>query len=441
MKLAVIGVGYVGLVSGACFADYGNDVICVDNNIEKIQLLNKGVLPIYEPNLVELVTQNLESGTLAFTDDIRYAIENSDLCFICVGTPPNDDGTTDMKYITQVANSLGKYINHEMIIINKSTVPVGTAEEVKNIISSAMKERKEDFAFHMVSNPEFLKEGTAVFDCMRPDRIIVGADHPQTVKIMYELYKPFIKKSDSFFSMDIKSAEMTKYAANAMLAAKISFINEISNICERLGADVNKVRIGIGSDHRIGYAFIYPGIGYGGSCFPKDVRSLARVAEQAGYTPQMINAIESVNNSQKLILFEKIRHMFGDNLSGLSFAIWGLSFKPNTDDIRESPSIATINELISHGASVKVYDPKAIENAKKYFAEYEKNINYVNNKYEALVDMDALLLVTEWKEFLSPDFSRIKKLLKRPLIFDGRNQYDSEKLASIGIEYYQIGVR
>jgi UDPglucose 6-dehydrogenase len=439
VNLTIIGTGYVGLVSAACFAEYGNQVICVDTDKRKIDDLSTGEMPIFEPNLQELVARNRALGTIQFTDDIKYGIEHCEICFICVGTPEGECGATDLRYIVDVANDIGSYMDHYIIVVDKSTVPVGTADIVSEIISGKLNDRKVSHRFHIVSNPEFLKEGDAIKDCMRPDRIIVGVDEPAVGRIMHELYRPFIRKHDNYIEMDILSAEMTKYAANAMLATKISFMNEIANICERTGADVDKVRIGIGSDSRIGYSFIYPGIGYGGSCFPKDVKSLIWIAENKGYKPQLLKSVEDVNNRQKKKIPEKVIERFGENLNGYTFAVWGLSFKPNTDDMRNAPAIEVINTLTSIGATIRAYDPKAMDVARNEYFAGNKNVQFGENKYEILDGADALLLLTEWKEFLSPEFGRVKKQLKNPLIIDGRNQYDKDYLTSIGIELIQIG--
>ncbi|MDR3305714.1 MAG: UDP-glucose/GDP-mannose dehydrogenase family protein [Clostridiales Family XIII bacterium] len=439
MRLAVVGTGYVGLVTGACFAEYGNEVICVDNDAGKIAKLNSGVIPIFEPNLKELVDRNRALGTLEYTTDTKAAIESCDLCFICVGTPQSETGETDMRYVKAVAKDIGSYLTHDILIVDKSTVPVGTAGLVREIVCAELAKRGLRIDFSVVSNPEFLKEGDAVKNCMRPDRIIVGVEDEGAGKVMHGLYKPFVRQSDNYIEMDVKSAEMTKYAANAMLATKISFINEIANICERLGADVNQVRIGIGSDSRIGYSFIYPGIGYGGSCFPKDVKSLICCAEAAGYTPGILGAVDRVNARQKTVLADKVIARFGDDLTGLTFAVWGLSFKPNTDDVRESPALAIIGALLARGAIVRAYDPQAMETARAHGFPDEGRLVYGENKYDALTGADALLLTTEWKEFLSPDFQKIKSALKNAVIFDGRNQFDSAAMAGLGFEYYQIG--
>ncbi|MDT0539464.1 UDP-glucose/GDP-mannose dehydrogenase family protein [Croceitalea sp. P059] len=440
MKIVVIGSGYVGLVSGTCFAEMGNSVTCVDIDSEKIENLKKGILPIFEPGLETMVKRNLKTQNLCFSTSIENVLDNSDFAFIAVGTPMGEDGSADLKYVLEVAQTIGTNMNSPLTVVNKSTVPVGTADLVKQTIEKQLKKRKLDIAFSVASNPEFLKEGDAINDFMKPDRVVVGTDDELVSKKMKNLYAPFFRStSDRFIAMDVRSAEMTKYVANAMLATKISFINEISNICELVGADVNKVRIGIGSDKRIGYSFIYPGSGYGGSCFPKDVKALTKTAEANGYTPKLIHAVEAVNNEQKLVIVHKIINRFGENLSGLEFAIWGLSFKPGTDDMREAPSIYIINELTKKGAKVRAYDPKAINEAKEFYLKDNKNVTYYDSKYSPLKNCDALVLLTEWKEFRAPDFNEIKKELNNAIIFDGRNQYNEEYLAELGFEYYQIG--
>lgn len=436
MRITVIGTGYVGLVTGTCLADMGNTVICVDIDRAKIDKLSTGSIPIYEPGLEALVISNLSKQTLRFTTDIQEALRESELCFIAVGTPQASNGQTDLSYVLNAADEIGRYMPHTMIVINKSTVPVGTADKVRSHIQTRLEERGKSFVFHIASNPEFLKEGSAIDDFMHPDRVIVGSDDEVTMRVMHDLYAPFMKTRDRFIGMDIRSAEMTKYAANAMLASRISFMNEIANICERVGADVNQVRIGIGSDSRIGYSFIYPGCGYGGSCFPKDIRSLAYTAREYHYIPKMLEAIEEVNNRQKHLVADKIIRRFGEDLSGKTFAVWGLAFKPQTDDMREASSITILNDLIEKGASICAYDPEAMEEARKIFP----SISYVQSKYDALSDADALILITEWKEFRSPDFDEISRRLKSPILFDGRNQYKEEKLRDHGFEYYQIGV-
>ena len=440
MKISVIGTGYVGLVSGTCFAQMGNSVTCVDIDEKKVQALKDGIIPIYEPGLEKMVLENAQKGTLCFTTDIRSAIENTDISFIAVGTPMGEDGSADLQYVLAVAKNIGEYMQHYMVIVDKSTVPVGTAEKVRAAIQSELDKRGVTIAFDVVSNPEFLKEGAAIQDFMHPDRVVVGADSNKAMKIMHDLYAPFMKTHDRFIGMDVKSAEMTKYAANAMLATKISFMNEISNICERVGADVNQVRHGIGSDSRIGYSFIYPGCGYGGSCFPKDVQALAKTAKDMGYTPRILDAVEAVNYDQKKVISNKVIKRFGEDLTGRTFAVWGLAFKPETDDMREASSITIINELTSRGAQIVAYDPKARHEAETFYLKDNLNVHYVDSKYEALKDADGVILVTEWQEFRSPDFEEMKKLLKSPVFFDGRNQFDKTRMTEMGFEYFQIGV-
>lgn len=441
MKITVIGTGYVGLVTGACFSDMGNDVWCVDIDAHKIEELKKGNIPIYEPGLEGLVKGNYESGHLHFTTQLQEAVETTDICFIAVGTPMGEDGSADLQYVLTAAEQIGTYMTHHMYIVDKSTVPVGTAEKVRKTIRRKLDERGCSLTFDVLSNPEFLKEGTAVNDCLRPSRIILGADNPEAVDVMLELYRPYVLNTENFIIMDIASAEMTKYAANAMLATKISFMNEISNICENVGADVNKVRRGIGADPRIGYQFIYPGCGYGGSCFPKDVQALIRTSHDAGYVPELLNAVEALNYRQKRVIPAKIKSQFGEDLTGKIFAVWGLSFKPDTDDMRESAAITIIRELAAAGAKIQAYDPKAMEEAKNFYLKDMDEILYCKSKYDALNNADALILVTEWKTFRSPDFMEIKARLKNPIIFDGRNQYDKKSLKKQGFQYIQIGVR
>ena len=440
MKIAVVGTGYVGLVTGTCLADYGNDVYCVDIDKEKIANLKKGVIPIYEPGLEGLVSENTNAGRLKFTTDIKEALYKSNICFIAVGTPMGEDGSADLQYVLAVASEIGKNMKHHMYVIDKSTVPVGTASKVKEIIQQELHVRKSDLTFDVISNPEFLKEGAAVDDCSRPDRIVIGTDNEKAAKIMRQLYTPLVKNTEALIFMDIASAEMTKYTANAMLATKISFMNEISNICERVGADINKVRLGIGSDHRIGYQFIYAGCGYGGSCFPKDVQALIKTSSDYGYEAKILKAVENVNTEQKQVIPSKIVKRFGKDLSGKTFAVWGLAFKPNTDDMRMSAAITIINELTERGAKVRAYDPKAENEAKLCYLKDNAHVDYCESKYTTLVDADAMILVTEWKEFKQPDFEEMKHRLKTPIIFDGRNQYDQFQLEDMGFEYYQIGV-
>lgn len=439
MKIAVIGTGYVGLVSGTCFAEVGNTVTCVDVNAKKIENLKKGIIPIYEPGLETMVLNNIANKNLFFTTDIAQAIKQVEVVFIAVGTPMGEDGSADLQYVLSVAQSIGEAMEQHLIIVNKSTVPVGTADKIKEVIASALKKRGANIAFDIVSNPEFLKEGKAIQDFMKPDRVVIGAESSYAFEKMKALYSSFFLQHERSITMDIRSAEMTKYAANAMLATKISFMNEIANICERVGADVNKVRLGIGSDTRIGYSFIYPGCGYGGSCFPKDVLALKRLAEEVNYKAELIESVDNVNNRQKLLIAEKVIKKYGKDLKGRTFAIWGLAFKPETDDMREAPAIYIIKKLIAQGAQIRAYDPKATHEAKNFYLK-DYAIEYVESKYEALKGADALLLLTEWKEFRSPDFEEIGKLLKDKVIFDGRNQYNAFNLPSMGFEYIQIGV-
>ncbi|MDG1743483.1 MAG: UDP-glucose/GDP-mannose dehydrogenase family protein [Polaribacter sp.] len=439
MNIAVVGSGYVGLVSGTCFAEMGNHVTCVDIDPVKIEKLKKGIIPIFEPGLEALVLKNVTNKNIDFTTNLSEAISNAKIVFIAVGTPMGDDGSADLQYVLAVAKSIGASMNKEIVVVDKSTVPIGTADKVKAEIQQELDKRNTAVKFHVVSNPEFLKEGAAIDDFMKPDRVVIGADTTYAFDIMKQLYSPFLRTNDRFIKMDIRSAEMTKYAANAMLATKISFMNEIANICEKVGADANQVRIGIGSDKRIGYSFIYPGAGYGGSCFPKDVKALKKIAEEYGYKANLITAVEHVNDAQKLVIANKVIKRFGEDLSGFSFSLWGLAFKPGTDDMREAPAIYIVKELVKRGAKIKAYDPKAISEAKEYYLKGIENIEYYNSKYEVLKDTDALILLTEWKEFRSPDFEEIKSQLVSPIIFDGRNQYNAFNLEGKGFEYYQIG--
>jgi UDPglucose 6-dehydrogenase len=439
MNITVIGTGYVGLVSGTCFAEMGNMVTCVDIDPVKIEKLNKGIVPIFEPGLEPMVLKNIKNKNLFFTTDLDEALQNSEIAFIAVGTPMGDDGSADLQYVLAVAKSIGQLMQKRLIVIDKSTVPIGTADKVKATIQKELDTRDSDLEFDVVSNPEFLKEGAAIADFMKPDRVVIGADSEIVFKKMKELYAPFFRSRDRFITMDIRSAEMTKYAANAMLATKISFINEIANICEKVGADANQVRIGIGSDQRIGFSFIYPGIGYGGSCFPKDVKALTKIAKEYNYDAKLITSVEEVNNAQKLVIAKKIITFFGEDLTGFTFGIWGLAFKPGTDDMREAPSIYVIKELVGRGAKIKAYDPKAIDEAKEHYLKGVQNITYSTSKYDVLKGSDALVLLTEWKEFRSPDFKEIKTQLKTPVIFDGRNQYIAYNLENKGLEYYRIG--
>ncbi len=441
MKIAMIGTGYVGLVTGTCFADMGNDVICVDVDENKIAMLKRGEIPIYEPGLADLMRTNYEKKSLSFTTDIKEALEVCELCFICVGTPMGEDGSADLQYVLGVAKEIGQYMTHPLIVVDKSTVPVGTADRVRAIIQEELDKRGSDLTFDVVSNPEFLKEGNACADFLKPDRVVVGVENKHSLEVMQELYRPFILSTDAFIAMDIRSAELTKYAANSMLATKISFINEISNICERVGADVNKVRKGIGSDSRIGYKFIYPGCGYGGSCFPKDVQALIKTSDACGYNASILKAVEDVNARQKLVLVEKVIRVFGNDLTGRTFAIWGLAFKPETDDMREAAAITVIKELTARGAKVIAYDPKAGKAARDCYLQGIEGIRYVDSKYDTLNGVDGMLLLTEWKEFRSPDFGEMAKRMKGKHIFDGRNQYSDSTMKRYGFIYEQIGVK
>jgi UDPglucose 6-dehydrogenase len=437
MKIVVVGTGYVGLVTGTCFAEVGINVICVDIDNNKIENLKKGILPIYEPGLEELVTRNTEAGRLQFSTNLSESIKDADVAFIAVGTPPGEDGSADLKYVLGVANEIGQHMNDYGVVVTKSTVPVGTSQKVKAEVQAALDKRGVTIAFDVASNPEFLKEGAAVDDFLKPDRIVVGIESKKAEDIMRKLYKPFLLNGHPIIFMDIASAEMTKYAANAMLATKISFMNDIANLCELVGADVNWVRKGIGSDPRIGNKFIYPGIGYGGSCFPKDVKALVKTAKEYGHDLRILQAVEDVNDDQKMVLFNKIAAHFGGQLKGKTFALWGLSFKPKTDDMREAPSLVIIEKLLHAGANVKAYDPVAMHEAKKTLGE---TINYCKDPYDTLIDADALLIATEWPEFRSPNFNVIGKLLKQKTIFDGRNIYDQDEMKELGFEYYCIGI-
>ena len=442
MNLTIIGAGYVGLVVGTCFAEMGNKVTCVDIDHKKISALKRGIVPIYEPGLEPMVKRNINNGTLKFNTELKDCLNFTEIVFIAVGTPMGEDGSADLQYVLNVAKTIGQHMTKPLIVVGKSTVPVGTADKVKNIILRNLEKRKMKIEFQVVSNPEFLKEGDAISDFLKPDRVVVGTDNKETAEIIRELYAPFFRSSmDRMLVMDVKSAEMTKYVANAMLATKISFMNEVANICELVGADVNKVRIGIGSDSRIGYSFIYPGSGYGGSCFPKDVRALKKTAKEVGYKAQLLYAVEDVNERQKLVISKKVIDHFEANIKDKVFAVWGLAFKPGTDDMRESPAIYIIKELITKGATVQAYDPKAMHEAKSSYLKNQKNLEYATSQYEALNNADALLLLTEWKEFRSPDFVEIKKRLKQPLIFDGRNQYNDQRIKEMGFQYHQIGKR
>ncbi|PHS53553.1 MAG: UDP-glucose 6-dehydrogenase [Lutibacter sp.] len=439
MKITVIGTGYVGLVSGTCFSEMGNNVTCVDIDNAKIENLIKGVIPIYEPGLEPMVLKNLQSGNLSFSTNLNSIAFDAEIVFIAVGTPMDEDGSADLQYVLEVAKSIGKTMHKKVIVVNKSTVPVGTADKVKATIQQELDKRSISIAFDVVSNPEFLKEGNAIIDFMKPDRVIIGAESDYAIEKMKQLYAPFSMSHERFICMDVRSAEMTKYAANAMLATKISFMNEIANICEKVGADANQVRVGIGSDSRIGYNFIYPGCGYGGSCFPKDVKALMKTASEHHYNAKLITSVEEVNDAQKLVIANKIIARFGENLSGFTFGLWGLAFKPGTDDMREAPALYIIKELVKRGAKIQAYDPKAMDEAKAYYLKDIENVSYVHSKYQACENADAMVLLTEWKEFRSPDFKLLKNQLKTPIIFDGRNQYNMSNLADKGFEYYQIG--
>ncbi len=438
MKITIFGSGYVGLVTGACLADVGNDVLCVDIDARKIDMLKQGKLPIYEPGLEAMVNSNAQAGRLAFTTDIAAGVAHGLFQFIAVGTPPDEDGSADMQYVLAVAKSIGEHMDSYRVVVNKSTVPVGTADRVRATLQSALAARGQHVEFDVVSNPEFLKEGAAVDDFMKPDRIVIGTDNPRTTELLRALYAPFNRSHERLVVMDIRSAELTKYAANAMLATKISFMNELANIAERLGADIEQVRIGIGSDPRIGYHFIYPGCGYGGSCFPKDVQALERTATQAGYQAELLRAVEAVNHRQKEVLFQKIEKHFNGNLQGRTFALWGLAFKPNTDDMRAASSRTLMEALWARGARVQAYDPEAMDEARRIYGE-RADLVLCTSPAAALEGADALALVTEWKSFRSPDFNKIKIALKQPLIFDGRNLYDPQMLAKEGFIYYGIG--
>jgi len=438
MRLTIFGSGYVGLVTGACMAETGNHVVCVDIDEDKIKRLCAGDIPIFEPGLEDFVERNVQAGRLEFTTDVARGVDHGLFQFIAVGTPPDEDGSADLQHVLAVADSIGSNMNDYRIVVDKSTVPVGTADKVQERISAALQRRNAAHEFDVVSNPEFLKEGAAINDFMKPDRIIVGTDNPRTTELLRALYEPFNRNHDRMITMDVRSAELTKYAANAMLATKISFMNEVANLAERLGADIENVRIGIGSDPRIGYQFIYPGAGYGGSCFPKDVRALARSATDVGYEAHLLESVEEVNNSQKQRLFDKISQHFDGALKGKTIALWGLSFKPNTDDMREAPSNTLMEALWDAGAVVKAYDPEAMPEARRLHPD-EGKLALCDRATDALQDADALVIVTEWQEFRSPDFDLIKKSLKSPVVFDGRNLYDPTTLEAMGLNYYGIG--
>ena len=432
MNITVIGTGYVGLVAGACLADMGNNVICIDNNIEKLNQLKNGVIPIYEPGLEELVKSNVLENRLSFSDDLDSAVEKSQVCFIAVGTPQGEDGSADLQYVMQVAQSIAKAMNGYKVIVDKSTVPVGTAEKVTEIIKQNTKH-----PFDVVSNPEFLKQGNAVDDFLYPDRVIIGSNSDKATQIMQEIYSPFFRTGNRIIVMDVKSAEMTKYAANSFLATKISFMNEIANLCEKVGADAEMVRVGVSTDSRIGNKFLFPGLGYGGSCFPKDVKALIKTGIENNVDMNIIKSADETKKKQRMLFNNKIKRKFGENLQGKTFGVWGLAFKPRTNDMREAPAITIINSLLNMGAKIKAYDPKAMDSAKLIFGD---KITYAKNSYDAIQDVDSLLLLTEWNEFRRPDFEKVKACMKNPIIFDGRNQYKAIRLQEKGFEYYQIGV-
>ena len=447
MRVVITGTGYVGLVTGTCFAELGNRVTCVDTDVHKIQMLLESKTPIYEPGLEEMIKRNSESGDLVFTTSLKDALQKAQIVFIAVGTPMGEDGSADLHHVMNVAEQIGSWMTNDLVIVDKSTVPVGTAERVTQVVQQAIDKRVQageesaaSLKFHVLSNPEFLKEGSAITDFMKPDRVIIGADDEKAGELLKILYEPFMLKNNRIIMMDVKSAEMTKYAANAMLATRISFMNEIALLCEKTGANVSKVRIGIGSDSRIGNAFLFPGCGYGGSCFPKDVQALIKTMSIHGMDAHILRSVEAVNASQKMVMAQKVIQRFGEDLAGRNFAIWGLAFKPNTDDVREAPAIDTIKKLLLHGAHIQAYDPEAMDQAKNVYLEDVSNITYCNNKYDALSGADALLLMTEWSSFRSPDFDEIKERLRFPVIFDGRNQFERYTLHEAGFEYYAIGI-
>mgnify|MGYP000677460892 CR=1 FL=1 len=438
MKVTIFGSGYVGLVTGACFADAGNDVVCVDIDAERVEQLRRGEVPIYEPGLDDMLAFNHEEGRLRFTADPAEGVRHGLFQFIAVGTPAGEDGSADLRHVLSVARSIGQHMADYRIIVDKSTVPVGTADQVRTAVGEELAARGESIDYDVVSNPEFLKEGAAIDDFVKPDRIIVGADNPRTGELMKALYAPFNRSHDRLISMDVRSAELTKYASNAILATKISFMNELSSLAERLGADIEQVRVGMGSDPRIGYAFIYPGCGYGGSCFPKDVQALTQTAHEHGYRPELLEAVESVNARQKQVLVDRIHDHFDGDLSGRTFAVWGLAFKPNTDDMREAPSRVVMEALWDAGASVQAYDPEAMDEAERLYGERD-DLVLCDNLYDAVEDADALVVCTEWHVFRSPDFERIRDALRQPLVFDGRNVYPPSVMASLGFTYYGMG--
>jgi len=438
MRVTIFGSGYVGLVTGACLADAGNDVLCVDVDARKIEALKQGIVPIHEPGLDALIKSNIEAERLKFTTSAKEGVDHGLFQLIAVGTPPDEDGSADLKYVLAVANSIGEHMSEYKIVITKSTVPVGTSDRVRSAVADAQKKRGVEVEYDVVSNPEFLKEGAAIEDFMRPDRVVVGTDNPRVSELLRALYDPFTRSREKLIIMDLRSAELTKYAANAMLATKISFMNELANLAERFGADIERVRVGIGSDPRIGYHFIYPGLGYGGSCFPKDVQALARSARGVGYEPKLLDSVENVNKAQKQVLFQKISRHYDGNLKGKTFAVWGLAFKPGTDDMREAPSRVLLEQLWSAGARVRAFDPAAMQESRRIFGE-RPDLVLCNRARETVEGADALVIVTEWKEFRSPDFDFLKKQLKAPVIFDGRNLYDPAMMVRQGITYYAIG--
>ncbi|HQJ94795.1 MAG TPA: UDP-glucose/GDP-mannose dehydrogenase family protein [Syntrophorhabdaceae bacterium] len=438
MRISIVGVGYVGLVTGVCFAETGNDVICIDIDENKIENLKKGIIPIYEPHLEELVKNNLKEGRLHFTTQIKDAVDHGLIVFICVNTPQDEDGSADLQYVKQVAEDIGRHIKKYRIVVVKSTVPVGTCEMVRDTIAQKLSERGVDIPFDIASNPEFLKEGVAVDDCMKPERVVVGVEHSRVEEIMRELYAPFTRTGAPFLVMDVRSSEMTKYTANSMLATRISFMNQIATICERLGADVMMVMRGIGSDSRIGPKFLFPGVGFGGSCFPKDVRALIKTAQEYGYNPTILEQVMQINEKQRAAFTERIEAYYNNDIKGKTFAVWGLAFKPNTDDMREAPSVYIVDRLTKGGAFCNLFDPKAMGVASKIL-EGNNNIRFGNNQYEVLKDVDGLILVTEWLSFREPDFERMKTLMKEHIIFDGRNQYNPKSMARHGFKYICIG--
>jgi len=438
MRVTIFGSGYVGLVTGACLADAGNDVLCVDVDQKKIEGLKQGIIPIHEPGLDSLIKSNVEAERLTFTTSAEEGVDHGLFQLIAVGTPPDEDGSADLKYVLAVARSIGEHMNEYKVVITKSTVPVGTSDKVRGAVEETLRKRGAHFEYDVVSNPEFLKEGAAIEDFMRPDRVVVGTDNPRVTELLRALYDPFTRSREKLIVMDLRSAELTKYAANAMLATKISFMNELANLSERFGADIEKVRVGIGSDPRIGYHFIYPGLGYGGSCFPKDVQALARSARGVGYTPELLNSVEAVNKRQKEVLFDKISKHYGGDLKGKTIAMWGLAFKPGTDDMREAPSRVLLELLWKAGARVRAFDPAAMKETKRIYGE-RADLTLCQRARETLEGADALTIVTEWKEFRSPDFDFLKKQLRAPVIFDGRNLYDPSVMKKQGFKYYAIG--